>query len=161
MFGTRNIDRRRALSLVEAILPPSGELEDLVTNFAAHRGCPVHVLPLDLGPASLSGLWISTDDSDYIAYARNASPERACAIVCHEIGHALLGHQHLDLADQVLASGHFTALSPDLVRATLAARHGYATPEEQDAELVGTHLSAGLRRRLERGGNLYTDERWN
>lgn len=162
MFGKNRPARRRLpLAVVDRLLPASGELTDLVAAFAAHRNRPVHLLPLDIGPGALSGLWISTDDADYIGYPRTASPERVCAIVCHEIGHALLGHEHLDLAEQLLRAGHFRALPPDLVRSTLAARHGYDTPEEKDAELLGTRLSSGLRRRLERGGDRFTDERWN
>lgn len=143
------------------ILPASGELDDLVAAFAELRQRPVHLMPAALGDGAISGLWVSTDRNDYIVYPHTASPERQCAIVCHEIGHALLGHEKLNLADVLIDSGAFAGLSPDLVKATLAARHGYDRPEERDAELVGTHLANELRFRLDRGGDRFSDERWD
>lgn len=162
MLGPRGLRlRREIVALADKLLPPTGELDDLVEAFAAHRGRPVELLPFDFASGTVSGLWVSTERADYIVYPRTSSPERVCAIVCHEIGHSILGHDRLDLAGQMLSAGILDALPADLVRSTLAARHGYATVEEQQAELLGTRLAMGLRHRLDRGGDSFTDERWN
>ncbi|WP_341855735.1 hypothetical protein [Brachybacterium sp. GPGPB12] len=111
--------------------------------------------------SALSGLLISTEQADYIAVAEKASPERLAAIVCHEIAHALLGHDHEgSLGQELLETGLLSGLDARLADSVVAARQAYAQTAETDAETVATHISIELRRRLMRGGHTYYDERW-
>lgn len=110
---------------------------------------------------SVSGMFFSTDQGDYIAISENASPERKCAVVCHEIAHALLGHEHEDsLGKSLVESGLLGGIPSELADAVVAVRQAYAHTAEADAEIVATYMSIELRRRVMRGGHTYYDDRW-
>lgn len=121
---------RPALNMVNELLPASGEIEDLLDALSKKRGRPMRLLTADLGPAR-SGLLLSTDAADYIVVSSDTSPERSYAICCHEVAHALLGHDHEGgLAESIIDSGMFAGLDKDLVRKVVAARksHGAIAP---------------------------------
>lgn len=150
-----------ALREAERILPASGEVEDLLKNLSESRGRPMRLLEADL-ERSVSGLLICTEKSDYVAVSSDASPERRCAVICHEVAHALLGHDdHDSLSSTLVDTGLLTGLDEELVEAVVAARHAYAHADEADAEIVATHVSAELRRRVLRGGQKYHDTLWS
>lgn len=124
------------------------------------RGRPVRLLIEPL-PESISGALLSTETADYIAVAQGASPERKVAVVCHEVAHALLGHDHQGSASSNLVdAGLLRGLSPELIKSVVAGRQAYASTVEADAELVATHISVQLRKRVMRGGHTHFDDRW-
>ena len=141
-------------------MPASGGVEDLLAAMSTARGRTMQLLvaPLD---STISGLLVSTDQADYVVAAEGSSPERQCAIVCHEVAHALLGHSHDESPGSTLIeSGLLQGVDPRLARDVVAARHAYAHTRETDAETVATYISIKLRRRVMRGGHTYYDELW-
>lgn len=151
---------KEAIRAAEAMLPESGEVEGLLDRLSQDRGRPMTLLVAPLASA-VSGILISTEKADYVAVSEGASPERQCAIVCHEIAHALLGHdEDRPLSESLLESGLLRGLDPSLIHSVVAARHAYAHSSETDAEIVATYISVELRRRVMRGGHTYYDELW-
>lgn len=163
MFGWRAKSSHEvsdAIRSAERILPASGEVEDLLVNLSEVRGRPMKLIsaPLD---QSVSGVLICTKKADYIGVSEHASPERTCAIICHEVAHALLGHDHeKSLSKSLVETGLLDGLDPKLVNAVVAGRQAYSHSLEADAETVATHISVALRRRVMRGGHTYYDELW-
>lgn len=149
-----------AIRQVEKILPDSGEVEDLLHGLSELRGRPTRLLRSALDQ-TVSGVLICTDQADYIAVSDQASPERACAIICHEVAHALLGHDHEgSLTSSLIDNGLLKGLDPKLAESVVAARQAYAHSQEADAELVATYISVELRRRVMRGGHTFYDDLW-
>lgn len=151
---------REAIQAAEKLMPLSGDVEDLLAAVSESRGRPMTMIVAPLA-SSVSGVLISTEQADYVAVSTDASPERQCAIVCHEVAHALLGHgQDHSLGSSLVQTGLLQGLDPELVRSVVAARQAYEETAETDAETVATYISVGLRRRVMRGGHTYYDERW-
>jgi acetyl esterase/lipase len=153
---------KAAIRAAEDLVPPSGAVDELLQRFAERRGRPITVLEADFD-ASVSGMLIATQRADYIAVPSGASPERRSAIVCHEVAHMLLGHDHEDkkpLSQTLLDSGLLAGISEELAGSVVAARCSYMHPDEVDAEVIATYLAAELRRRVMRGGDTYYDARW-
>lgn len=151
---------RAAILALEEIVPSSGDLQDLLTRFSQTRGRSMTLLSADLDE-SVSGVLIVTRKADYIALDPRTSPERRYAIVCHEVAHAILGHDHASpLSASLIDSGLLRGIDPDLVRSVVAARTAYTDRTETDAEVVATYLSAELLRRGSCGGYTFYDDRW-
>ncbi|GAB3930675.1 hypothetical protein GCM10011575_47380 [Microlunatus endophyticus] len=151
---------KSALRRAETVLPRSGSIDEMLALLSAIRGRPISLLTEDLNQ-SVSGLLLSTDQADYIAVPAKASPERLCAIVCHEVAHALLGHDHSKpLIRSLMDSGLLPGINEDFARSIVAARYVYMDPSEVDAEIVATFLAKELRRRVLRGGDTFYEDRW-
>lgn len=151
---------RKAMRAAMEIMPSSGDVQDLLTSLSRARERNITILsaPLD---SAISGLLISTEQADYIAVSDGASPERFVAIVCHEVAHALLGHDHSHaIGEEILETGLLQIVNPELAGSAVAARRAYAHTDESEAEVVATYLSVELRRRVMRGGHTFYDERW-
>lgn len=149
-----------AIRMADAMIPLSGDVEDLLENLSRTRGRDISILTAPLSNP-VSGLLIATGKADYVIVGDEASPERQVSIVCHEVAHLLLGHDHKNsLSTDLIESGLLQGLDPDLVRSVVAGRHAYAHTNEMNAETVATHISIQLRRRLMRGGHTYYDELW-
>lgn len=151
---------RDAIRTADAMIPLSGDVEDLLDNLSRKRGREMTILTAPL-TSPVSGLLIATGKADYVVVGDEASPERQVAIVCHEVAHLLLGHDDKEsLSSGLIESGLLQGLNPELVRSVVAGRHAYAHTVELDAETVATHISIQLRRRVMRGGHTYYDELW-
>lgn len=151
---------KMALQKADVIMPPSGDLTDLLDAISKERGRPMTLLHATLD-TTLSGLLISTEQADYVAVSDGASPERLAAIVCHEVAHALLGHEHEgSLGRELAESGLLNGIDSKLADSIVAARRAYAHADEADAETVATYISIELRRRVLRGGHTFYDELW-
>lgn len=149
-----------AIRSLEAVLPPSGEIHDLLERVSEHRGRPMTLLKVPLD-RTVSGALISTATADYIAVSQDTSPERECAIVCHEVAHALLGHDHQQsLSGSLTQTGLLNGIDQSLAESVVAGRQAYAHTTEADAETVATYLAVELRRRIMRGGFSHFDDRW-
>lgn len=151
---------RDAIRTADAMIPLSGDVEDLLDNLSRKRDREMTILTAPL-TSPVSGLLIATEKADYVVVGDEASPERQVAIVCHEVAHLLLGHDDKEsLSSGLIESGLLQRLNPELVRSVVAGRHAYAHTVELDAETVATHISIQLRRRVMRGGHTYYDELW-
>ncbi|MFI5800680.1 ParH-like protein [Streptomyces sp. NPDC051677] len=91
-------------------------------------------------PGSPCGLWIATDNVDYILYQRNTSKAHGAHIVRHEVGHMLLGHSSTPADKDEVTQLLMPSLSPDLVR-TVLGRTVYSSHEERAAEMIASQLA--------------------
>lgn len=149
-----------AMRSAEEILPLSGEVEDLLANFSRKRGRPMVLLSTPF-VQSVSGALLCTRQTDYVAVSEHTSPERTCAIICHEVAHGLLEHDHKgSLSSSLVETGLMDGIDPELIDAVVAARKAYAHTAESDAEVVATRISVELRRRVMRGGHTHYDQLW-
>ena len=155
-------DVRDALAEVEPHLPVPWSIEELAERLGTHRGRPIRLVawtfPADPDPDAPTGLWVATEQADYVFYDSDASPARREQIIGHELGHLLLGHTpRLSEALDGLIEALAPSVSPELARQVLAmARTGYAEADEAAAELFGTSLirAAHTKRGPADGGEL-------
>ena len=158
--STMRRDVRDALADVEPHLPVPWSIEALTERLGTQRAKPIRLVawtfPAD--PDVPTGLWVATDQADYVFYDAGASPARREQIIGHELGHLLLGHTpRLSEALDGLIEALAPSVSPELARQVLAmARTGYAEAEEAAAELFGTSLlrAAHTKRGPAEGGEL-------
>ncbi|MFF7632934.1 ImmA/IrrE family metallo-endopeptidase [Kitasatospora sp. NPDC008050] len=141
--------RRHCAEVVARIRIPSPfDINALVDAVECRREREISLvaMPLPVQPGSPCGLWVATDQVDYVLYHRDTSKAHQEHIVMHELGHMLLGHGSTD-ADQDEASKLLMPnLKPEFVRAVLA-RSVYTSEEERAAELVASLLPLQVRRR--------------
>jgi len=126
-------------------VPASGVVDDLVAAVGQARSRTVHLLPSDLEPGAPTGIWISTDQAEYVVYPANASSAERAAVICHELAHMLLGHQpeaELDRLSQ-MATTVAPNIDPAVARRFLG-RHGYGETVEAEAERLATILVTQL-----------------
>ena len=117
-------------------IPRPFSLDAFAAVVEEHRRRPVRLLPLPGldGSDALSGAWVATDTVDYVLIDADASPWHRGLIGLHEISHVLCDHGDAPgLGD--LAADLLPALSDATVRRVLG-RHGYASSDEQEAELM-------------------------
>jgi hypothetical protein len=142
--STMRRDVRDALADVEVLVPVPWSVEELTERLGAHRGKPIRLVAwtFPAEPDAPTGLWVATDQADYVFYDDAASPARREQIIGHELGHLLLGHTpRLSEALDGLIEALAPSVSPELARQVLAmARTGYAEADEAAAELFGTSL---------------------
>lgn len=122
--------RNRIGGLLQEIgVPRPWDVDEFCQRVAHHRGTPLRLVPIELPPGAPDGVWLAGRDWDMIIYDAHTSALRAEHIICHELGHMLLEHQGVELAD----------LTPDLDPAVLTrmlARSGYDDAREREAELA-------------------------
>ncbi|MEV5880101.1 regulator component [Streptomyces sp. NPDC052101] len=132
------------------------------------RGRPLILreLPDQVASAGACGLWLGTDDADYVFYETRTVPFHQQHIILHELAHVLCDHGGVMDMGGAFAGPVFNDLQSHLVK-RLMARTSYTTAEEQEAEMIASLIqSAGNPRRsagpLERIGSflgLITDDR--
>lgn len=142
--------RSRAVKVAQRLVPENGTAHGLVANLAVQRGRPISLLPMPLPPEAPSGMWVATGVRDYLIYPSSACLTRSAAVICHEVGHMLLGHDP-GLTGETVGS-LLSELAPDLAaeQATrVLTRHGYFSEQESDAEYLATVLVTLLSRSRE------------
>lgn len=135
--------RRRIDELIRQLpMPEPFDLEVLCRE-AGRRwlDATVHLVPWDLSPLALCGLWILGTDHQqqqvaFLVYDRAATGVHRDQVIGHELGHAALGHtgvdEHLqDLISQVL---------PGMPLSSARGRARFLTSEEGEAEYFGDRL---------------------
>lgn len=131
----------------ELPIPVPWDLDVFIANLAAQRGRPIHLIPTDTAALAGSpcGLWLTREHDDLILHEIGTSEYHIDQIVCHEIGHMMLGHgrnrafgpdrdREQDLCRKVLP-----AIDPETVQAVLG-RTDYASDQERDAEMFANIL---------------------
>ncbi|ORB73293.1 hypothetical protein [Mycobacterium scrofulaceum] len=125
-------------------IPVPWDRHQFVDNVARMRRRPIRLIPTPTPLAgSPCGLWLKRDTDDIIVHDIGTSEYHMDQIVCHEIGHMVLGHDQ-SYTSGPLGSSHLCAtLLPDLdpaaVRAVLG-RTDYASAQERDAETFASML---------------------
>lgn len=129
-------------------LPRPFDVHALCERIGRHRDRPLTLLPMDLEPGSPCGLWVGTDERDYIVYQRATTPLHQEHIIVHELAHVLCGHVDSGGLGEEQARRLFPDLAPGTVRRVLG-RGAYSSEEEQEAELLASMIlqRAGRERR--------------
>ncbi|MEU3026942.1 regulator component [Streptomyces incarnatus] len=121
-------------------------LDAILVRVEELRGRPLVLkeLPEQAAIAGACGLWLGTDDADYVFYEARTAPLHREHIILHEIGHVLCDHHRGTTAHgDELAGQLLSGLQPHLVK-RLMARTSYTTTEEQEAEMIASLMqSAG------------------
>lgn len=149
-----------AIRLAKRLMPDDGDLEGFLEALSAHRRRPIRLLAKQFGGDGVSGLWLATASTDYLVFDEHSNPARRVAVICHEVGHMLLGHR-TDAALAALVNEVAPDLSPGLVARALA-RHAYDSTIENDAERVATAVGfEHTRRQAAANGAGAASRRWS
>jgi hypothetical protein len=89
----------------ELPIPVPWNRDLFISKLAESRGRPITLIPTDSADLteSLCGPWLACDDEDLILHEIGTSDYHIDQIVCHEIGHMLLGHGRGAAADSATA----------------------------------------------------------
>ncbi|GLY75852.1 hypothetical protein [Actinoallomurus iriomotensis] len=145
------LTERCRTTLAALDLPRPFDVHAFCERLGRDRGRPLSLLVMDLPPDAPCGLWVSTEERDYIVYERATTPLHQEHIILHEVAHLLCGHvEGAGLGDEH-ARRLFPSLSPGTVRRVLG-RGAYSSEEEQEAELLASMIlqRAGRTRRSPR-----------
>lgn len=128
-------------------LPVPWNVEGFVDNLAHRQRRPIRLVPVNTATLrdSPCGLWFITDAEDLILYEAGTSHHHIDQIICHEVGHMVLGH-----ANQCDTRTRLTQLHLDLCRETLPdfnpaklqrifGREHFVAEQEREAEMFA-HL---------------------
>ncbi|GLZ36979.1 hypothetical protein Acsp05_06040 [Actinokineospora sp. NBRC 105648] len=120
--------------LAEVGVPRPWDLAEFCDRVAAHRGRPIHLVPTRLPAGAPDGAWLAGPTVDVIVYDADSPALRAEHIVCHELGHMLLGHT---------GTGLGPVITPDVPAALLHRmgvlhRTGYDDEHEHEAEVAAS-----------------------
>jgi hypothetical protein len=138
------ISNEELLALARGLpIPVPWHRDTFIANIAGLRNRSIRLVPtdtaaLDGGPC---GLWLNGDDEDVILHEMGTSDYHIDQIVCHEIGHMLLGHGQGNggAADDTFAA--LDQLLPDIDPATVRAilgRTDFRADQERDAEMFAS-----------------------
>lgn len=132
--------RQYSAGLVAGLdIPARADVNTLCDHLEDLRGRPISLieLPMPTGPGKPCGLWVATDDEDYICYQQFTTQAHQQHIIRHELGHVMCGHQAAQVMPDEVIQLLMPTLSPELVRSVLG-RTSYTNEEEKAAELVAS-----------------------
>ncbi|AKJ14862.1 regulator component [Streptomyces incarnatus] len=140
------LQRRCRAILSDLGVPRSLSLDAIRKRVEELRGRPLILkeLPEQAASTGVCGLWLGTDDADYVFYEGRTAPVHREHIILHEIGHVLCDHHRgVTVRADALTGRLLDGLQPRLVQ-RLMARTGYSTTEEREAEMIASLIqSAG------------------
>lgn len=125
-------------------IPVPWSRDAFIRKISKLRRRPIVLIPVDTAALvdSPCGLWLKRDTDDLLIHASGTSDYHIDQIVCHEVGHMVLGHNQTR-PDGSGGSELFRELLPDLdpatVRAVLA-RGEYSDAQEHEAESFASML---------------------
>jgi hypothetical protein len=141
------ISNEELLALARELpIPVPWHRDTFIANIAGLRNRSIRLVPTDTAALAGSpcGLWLASDDEDVILHETGTSDYHIDQIVCHEIGHMLLGHgrghegevdgQIFNTLDQLLPD-----IEPATVRAILG-RSDFRADQERDAEMFASMM---------------------
>ena len=128
--------RRCAAIVREVDIPEPFDLSQFMAKLVLQRKRPIFLHPFTAGPGVPCGVWIATDEADYIFHEEGTTPFHKTHIVLHEIAHMLLDHRGGG-AWQDLARLLAPDIGPGLARLILG-RTAYITVEEREAETLAS-----------------------
>ena len=135
------LQRRCEARLRELPLPDPFDLGTLCVSLSARRGRAIRLHPVraPLGPC---GLWVASDEADYIFYEEGTSALHQRHIILHELSHLVCGHGAPTVAHTELLRLLLPDVGEDAVRRVLARGAYLEAEEEQEAELLASLILA-------------------
>ncbi|GAA2977923.1 hypothetical protein [Actinokineospora diospyrosa] len=140
----RTTRRECAALLARFDLPGQLDLAALCAHLAEVRGRALHVVPVSMRASEPCGIWVATQEADFIFYDETTTRAHREHIILHEIGHMICCHRGGGHLDEDTAAVFFPDIDPNLVRDMLA-RKDYSDDQEQQAEVMAYLLAARLR----------------
>lgn len=113
--------------------------------------------PAALDPSTPCGLWLATDDTDYLFYDEGVSLAYAEVVAGHELGHMLKHRDKKQSVDVAGLGGLITDIDPATVQLVLG-RTRYDEPEEFEAEMIGSLLQEHVRKSREAAARRSQDD---
>ncbi|MEU6034025.1 hypothetical protein ABZ801_01305 [Actinomadura sp. NPDC047616] len=131
--------------LDELGIPTPWDLTEFCRRWDRQRGRTTRLIPTPALDEKISGLTLSSGNTDYIWYVQTTGLHRD-HIVMHEIGHHVLGHSPRYQADPALLArllgSTLTHVSPKTTKLMLCARTVFDSIDETEAELFATVVLA-------------------
>jgi hypothetical protein len=141
--------RKRCRDMLRQLdIQPPLDVAELCRRVGVQRGRPINLVAHPIPVPGPFGVWIATDNTDYILYQQQTSKSHQDHIILHELGHLLAGH-HSDEEDDELLGELYPDVAPDALRAQYPdlaldavrralRRSSYDTEQEREAETVAT-----------------------
>lgn len=141
--------------LLEGLDFSSFSMAQLVKRLEQLRERPISIFPITIADPQLYGAWVKTLDYDCICLDKQTSRVHQNHILCHELGHIVLGHSTLNLPIQIQpyvqthsAEELQQTLEQALSQDGVLKRSCHASDAEQAAEAFATTLQNELIRRV-------------
>jgi hypothetical protein len=112
-------------------------VDDIRDRVEEIRSRPMHLISVVTDPGSPTGMWIETEAADYVFFDGATSPLHQTHIVCHEVGHMLLGHAGVPGPHH----RHVAELCRDLLSnqaSPVLLRRRHDDSQEREAEVFAT-----------------------
>jgi hypothetical protein len=139
----RELRRQCRRLLRDLDIRPPLDVAELCRRVGEQRQRPIALVSHPIPVPGPFGLWITTNDADYILYQKETSKSHQDHIILHELGHLLAGHRD-EGGDEPLPGlepdtlrAQYPDLAPDAVRRALR-RTSYDSDQEREAETVAT-----------------------
>lgn len=116
-------------------------IDDFIEHVREYRQRAILTFPFVFRSAS-SGAWMPCETADYVFYSANAHVVLKVHIMLHEIGHILLNHRCLDLAE--ILPPEILALQKPSLRLRTIKKEKETDPEELEAEMFVRELRAQI-----------------
>lgn len=134
---TRKRDLKRIYRDVLRLMPCDGNVDTFLQAVIDYRHPrPLTIQYVPMPDPRFTGWCLVRPDRDVIQVDQDASPAAHTVIVCHEVVHLFVGHDHT-VQERV---------HPDIA-ARIFARQSYTARHEFDAEQLATQLATEIRRR--------------
>ncbi|MGK5629356.1 ImmA/IrrE family metallo-endopeptidase [Streptomyces sp. URMC 123] len=127
-------------------IPSPFDVRVLCDRVAERSGRPIHLAPVSLPTQGPCGLWVSTDEVDFIFYEEQTSRFHQEHIIAHELGHLLCDHHAAEIMSEESSRLILPNLDPGMVERVLQRTH-YSAVEEQEAELIASLILQEANRR--------------
>lgn len=139
--------RRYCAALVDDVeIPDPFDVRELCARLSKRRGKPIRLVPQAMPTGGPCGLWVSTDNAEYIVYEERTSAPHREHIILHEIGHLLCDHRAASVPGAEPTRLMFPSLDPRTVDRVLNRTH-YTAVEERQAELIASLILERVSRR--------------
>ncbi|WP_205629718.1 hypothetical protein [Jiangella muralis] len=129
----RHVRQRCEEKLRTLSLPRPFSLDEFCATLVRIRQRPLRLLPIPGNDDGPCGLWVSTQEADYVFHQVATSPLHQEHIILHELAHMVFDHAAVRESAAGIRSRLLPALDPMMVAAVLA-RSAYTTEQELEAE---------------------------
>lgn len=130
--------RRKCLSRLDTLnIAASCDLSMLCAHLSQQRGRPLYLSPLDMQAPHPCGVWVASNEADFIFYEASTSKAHQKHIIMHELAHIICHHRGCGGLDDASARLLFPDVDPELVRDMLR-RTTYSDFQEWEAETMAS-----------------------
>ncbi len=137
--------RARWLALMRQLdVPAPLDLRVFADRYGQHRGRPIRLVPYPIAAGGPYGMWVAKDTTDFIMFQSETHAVHQTAIIAHEYGHMIAGH---DLQEETAESlgALLPGLAPDQVGngtggALARSYHPSNSRMELEAETIATMI---------------------